>query len=153
MAGLPTPVSKVQMDPNFEGQLRALQTQAAAEATARKTGDQAKWMRPTGWLGDAFDLAAMGVPFSRAAANTGYEAAVKDASAPGTSGDIIAATAMVDYLATMEQAFRARQTLRRCRATAHLIGRKVGHGDPRGPLVQCGIEWLAGVMAQARVKT
>src|SRR4051812_37526995 len=114
----PKPHSTVSMDPNFEKRLRDLQQHAQEEYDERSVGGQVKWFRPEGWSGDLTDLEAMSEPFSREKSNQGCVDALKDPKKPGTTGDVVAATTMIDYLATLERAFRVRHTFRRCRATA-----------------------------------
>lgn len=144
------PASKLEMDPNYEKQLRALKDAAKDEYEGRKTGSQAKWFRPPGWGGDVFDYEALSTPFSRDKANDGVVDAMKDPKSPGTTGDVVAGTVMIDRLACLERAFRARTTLRRCRAVAHTLARKKGQGDDRGPFIQLGVEYVRSVMKQAK---
>lgn len=150
MADVPTPKSKVDVDPNFEKQIKALRDHAAAEAAARNVGGQVKWFRPAGWNGDPFDYAGIGTALNRDGPNQGMIDAIKDQDNPGTTGDVVAAATMIGRLATLERAMKARHTLRRIRATAHVIGRKRGHGQDTGPLVQLGLEFVRGVVKQSR---
>lgn len=147
---MPTPKSVVTMDPNFEKQLRRLKAAAAAAYAGGSTGGQVPNYTPVGWNGDPFDYAGLGVPFSRAAANDGMVKAMADAANPGTTGDVVAGAVMVNELAVMERAFRVRHTLRRCRATAHALGRKRGQGADTGPFVQLGVEYVRGILKQAK---
>jgi hypothetical protein len=146
------PESRSRVDPNYERQLKTLQAQAAAEADARSNGNQARWMRPDlqGWSGSLDDWEGMSKPFDRTDANASAVEAMADATNPGTSGDVVAGTVMAHYLGTMERSFRARHHLRRPRATAHLVGRKRGHGDNQGTLVQSGLEYVRGLVARAK---
>lgn len=147
------PVSKAQLDPNFEVRLRDLQKHAAAEHDARTSGDgQVRWDRPGSYAGDLFDLKSMHEPFSRERANSDYLAAVTDPENPGTVGDVIATTTMIDYLAVMERAFRMRHTMRRPRAVALMLGRKRGLGGERGPFIQAGVEYVRSLLKQAKQK-
>lgn len=138
------------MDPNFEKRLRDLQLHAAQEYAARGEGGQVQWFRPGGWDGDLTDLEGMGEPFSRAQSNQGCVDAIKDPKQPGTTGDVVAATTMIDYLATMERAFRVRHTFRRCRATALMLGRVRGHGSDNGSFIQTGVEYVRAIIRQAK---
>ena len=138
------------MDPNFEKQLRALKDHAKNEYAARSVGGQVRWFRPAEWNGNPFDYAGLHAPFARDHANQGILAAIKDPTSPGTTGDVVAAVTMIDALSAMEQSFKARHTLRRARAMAHHLGRKLGHGDDNGPLVQLGMEYVRTVLAQAK---
>lgn len=144
------PSSKASMDPTFEKQVRKLKTAAKAEHDAGVVGEQVKWFRPENWAGNPLDLDALSDPFDRTKANQDYTDAVSDAANPGVNGDVVATTTMIDYLGVMERAFRTRHTLRRCRATAHALGRKRGQGDDRGPFVQLGIEYIRSVLKQAK---
>lgn len=144
-----TPQSKANVDPNFEKRIRDAKTHAAAEAESRDKGQQTKWFRPQGWDGDVFDVDAVAEPYSRAAANQSFLEAVKDPEKPGTTGDVTATLTMIGTLAGMERASRLR-SMRRPRAMAHMIGRKAGHGDDRGPLVQCNLEYVRNMLKQGK---
>lgn len=146
----PTPQSKATMDPNYEKQLRKRKTDARAEYEGKKAGGRAKWDRPVGWSGDPFDLEGLHTPHSRDQANENLVDAMKDAAAPGTTGDVVACSTMINRLSTMERAFKVRHTLRRVRATAHVLGRKKGHGDDRGPYIQLGVEYVRELLRQAK---
>lgn len=148
----PTPQSKADIDPNFERQLRKRKQDAKAEYDGVSAGDRAKWDRPVGWSGDVFDYAGMHQAHNRDKANQGLVDAVKDASAPGTTGDVVVCSVMINRLATMERAFKVRHTLRRIRATAHTLGRKLGHGNDTGPYIQLGVEYARELLRQAKKK-
>jgi len=153
MAVPATPQSVADMDPDFQTRLKELEQQAAAEYQARSQGGQVLWYRPGGeFSSDVFDLSAMGEPFDRSQANQDYIAAVKDPDNPGVSGDLVAATTQIDYLAVLERAYRMRHTMRRPRAVAHMLGRKLGHGNDLGPIVKCGLEYVRGLLRQAKAK-
>ena len=147
---LPTPTSVANMDPVFENRLQDAQAAAAAEFTARNIGGQVQWNRPADWAGDTFDYAKMHASFDRSAANSDCLSAISDAEIPGVTGDVVASTAQIDELSIMERALKARYTLRRCRATAHMLGRKRGQGDDRGPYIQLGVEYIRNVLKQAK---
>lgn len=144
-----TPQSKADVDPNFEKRIRDIKTQAAKEATARDTGAQTPWFRPEGWNGDLFDVEGLSEPYSREAANQAYLEAVKDPANPGTTGDVVATLTMIDELAAMERAMRLRH-MRRPRAVTHMLARKAGHGDDRGPITQCYLEYVRSILKQAK---
>ncbi len=150
MADPPKPTAKVNMDPNFEKRLRDVQTHAQEEFEARPQGNQVKWFRPENYNGDLTDIDNMGDSFTRDQANREAVDAVKDPSAPGVSGDTVAAVTMIETLACMERAFRMRHSLRRIRGTAQAMGRIKGHSDAKGPLIQNGVEYIRQVIAQAR---
>lgn len=150
MAGA-KPTSKADMDPNFEKHLRGLKDHAKdQEYENRRKGNQVKWYRPVGWNGDPFDYAGLHTPFDRKKANENLLDAIKDGNEPGTTGDVVACSVMIGVLAVQERAFRVRHTLRRCRATAHTLGRAKGQGDDKGPFVQLGIEYVRGILKQAK---
>lgn len=144
------PVSTAQIDPVFQSRLEDLQAHAAAEGDARPQGNQVSWCRPAGWAGNVFDLAAFAPPFDTKAATADYMAAVKTPGSPGTTSDLIATTTQIDFIATMERAFRARQTLRRPRAVAHMAARAAGHGNSQGPLTQLGLEYVRAIIARGK---
>jgi len=151
-----TPQSQAQVDANFEAQLKALQAAAAAEATARPAGNQVVWMRPdpgqSGWNGGLDDWDALAGPFDRSQANQTVVTATSDAQQPGVVGDVIAGTTQAHYMATLERSFRLRQ-LSRCRAAVHAAARKQGQGDDRGTFVQCGLEYVRGLVAQSKASS
>lgn len=138
------------MDPNFEKTLRSLKDQARQRYEARKTCGQAKWFRPPDWDGDPFNLEGLGEPFDRSAANEDLVSAISDPADPGTTGDVVACSVMINFLSVAERAFRVRQTLRRPRAAAHCMARERGHGDDSGPFVQLGVEYVRGLLKQAK---
>ena len=61
---------------------------------------------------------------------------------PGTSGDLIITNTQIDYLSTMERAFRARHTMTFPRNVAHHCARKAGEGHDSGPLKYGVLEYL-----------
>ncbi len=145
------PSSSAQVSPLFEARLRELSQHAAAELAARREAGRVRWCRPAGWSGDLTDWEGLHVPFARDESNQTYLASVKKPPEPGTSGDIVASTTMIDYLAGMERAMRARAFLRGPRAMAHMLGRKRGHGSPQGVFLQNGLEYVRGLLTQAKV--
>lgn len=144
------PVSKIDMDPSFERRFRDLRDHAAAQSEAVLGGEQRTYFTPIGWNGDPLDVEGLSVPFSREQANQQMIAAMANQSEPGTTGDVVAASVMINELAIMERAFRARHTLRRCRATAHTQARLQGHGSDTGPLIQLGVEYVRSIIQQAK---
>lgn len=146
---MPTP--RVQVDTNFNAQIKALQVQAADAVAPQTDGGQVRWARPdlNGWSGSPDDWDDMHRPFDRTDVNQNVVAATSDPADPGVSGDVVAGTSQAHYLGTLERALRARHTTR-VRASAHAAARKKGHGDNRGPLVQCVLEFIRGVVAQSR---
>jgi hypothetical protein len=61
---------------------------------------------------------------------------------PGNSGDLILTNTQIDYLSTMERAFRARHTMTFPRNVAHHMGRKAGEGSDSGPLKYGVLDYL-----------
>ena len=144
------PVSRINMDPNFEKRLRDLRDHAAEQSTAVRDGGQRTYMTPEDWNGDPLDVEGLSVPFARTQANQQMIEAMADQSNPGTTGDVVAASLMISELAVMERAFRVRHTMRRPRAAAHTAARRQGHGSDTGPLIQLGVEYVRSVIQQAK---
>lgn len=144
------PAAKVDMDPNYERRLRELRDHAAAELAARSRGEQVRWNRPPSLTTGVFAIQALEAPFRRTAANDACVAAISDPKNPGVTGDVVAATTMIETLAGMERAFRMRHTMRRPRAMAHALARLKGHGDPDGAFGRNGVEYIRQVLKQAR---
>ena len=143
--------SSVNVSPLLDQLLQSLQAQAAAEATARQTGQQVPWMMPplNNWNGDMTDLVGMGTPFDRSGINQELTAALQNA---GVVGDLALANAQVDLLAILQRSFRARHSCDRIRMLAHMSGRKAGHGNPAGPLIACTLGYLQNLSARAKVQ-
>ena len=139
------------VDPVLSQQIDALQTQAKAEALARLQGNQSQWMMPAPlkWDGDLTDFEGMAAMFDRTQANAWFEDATTSGDSPGDTGDLIVTTTMIDYLACMERAFRARHTMGRTRAMCHAMARKAGHGADRSPLVKVR-EYIVGLNQAAK---
>ncbi len=144
------PASKASMDPQFEKQLRKRKDDARAQHQAGVAGGQVRWCRPAGGAGTPFDYESLHAPFSREKANQDLVDAIKDPQNPGTTGDVVACSTMINRLSTMERAHKVRHTLRRCRATAHVLGRKLGHGSDTGPYLQLGVEYVRALLRQAK---
>lgn len=144
------PKSKVDVDPNFDHQLQQLKNKTKAEAENMAIGGQVRWLRPLNWNGSVFDWEGMHAPFQRDVANAQFLSAVIDTESPGTVGDVMAATTMIDYLSVMERAFRMRHAERRSRMKAHMIGRKLGHGSTTGVFVEAGLEYLRRLVQRAK---
>lgn len=148
---MPQPTAIADVDPILQKQLTSLSTQAAAEQTARLQGSQAVWMIPelNGWSGSVFDLQGMAMPFDRSQSNAWFTQATKTPGSPGTSGDLVITTTQIDYLAVMERSFRARY-MTRTRAMCHAMGRKSGHGNARGPLMQSVMDYINGLVSGSK---
>lgn len=142
--------SKADMDPNFEKQLKKLRDHAKEQYDARKSGGQTKWFRPKHWEGDPTDLDGFIPPFDRDTSNDALVNAISDPKSPGTTGDVVACSVMINYLSMLQRAMVVRHTMRRVRATAHMMGRDKGHGDDQGPFIQLGLEYVRGILKQAK---
>ena len=148
--------SKVEVSDTFEMQNRSLVAGNKSNADAARNGTQSSWMLPDAeggeedWEGDLFALDDLGVPFSRETIAEEFRQTVESSDNPGVSGDLVAATLQSDYLGAMERAFRARHTMRRPRAMAHAAGRMNGHGSDRGTLTQTALEFVRGVVKEAK---
>lgn len=132
----------------FEKRIVDLQEHAGVEAEARKQGNPVPWFRPTGATVDPFDTQSLEDGFDRTEANEDFNRVVNLAD-PGTTGDLIAVVTMVDYLATMQRAFRARHTASRARTAAQSAARKQGHGSTRGVFNQLPLEYVRNVLRRA----
>ena len=144
------PVSKASMDENYEKQMRQRKLDAKAAATAGVVAGQVRWERPVGWNGDPFDYTSMHVVCARNQANQFLLDAIKDSVNPGTTGDVIACSTMINRLSIYERAMKVRHTLRRCRATAQMLGRKTVHGGDRGTYAQLALEYVRSLLKQAK---
>jgi hypothetical protein len=149
------PRSKVNMDANYESRFRDFMLHAEDEAQRVSQGRGIAWFRPGDWDGDlsAARFEEMSEPFLRQDLFNEFSETVSPASKeepPGTVGDIIAATTMAETLSVMERALRMRHTMRRIRATCHLVGRKKAHGSDTGPFLQSNVEYLRGLLKQSR---
>lgn len=147
---VPDPKSKVDVDPNFERQLRQLKTDSGANGDALQANGQGQWFRPDGWNGDVFDYDGMSVPFDRSKANEDFVAAISNPDSPGTTGDMIAATTQIDYLACMERAFRVRHAMPFPRMMLHAAGAMKGNGSDQGVFMLCGVEYVRRLVAEAK---
>lgn len=147
--------SRVDVDPNFELQVRALRAAFGSLADATLTGGQPRWMTPEllGWSGDTEDREGMSAPFARDQANAQFVEAVADPLEPGTTADLVAATTMIDWLACMERAYRARHTMPRNRAALHAASRYAGHASEQGALTTCALEYVRRIVRQAKGDT
>lgn len=153
------PQAKADVDPNFSSQIKSLQAQNAANATAIVQGQQGQWMMPVlesasenggEWSGDLFDLEGIGEAFDRSQANQWFTDAISDSTNPGTSGDQVVCQMQVDYLAMMERSFRSRHTMSGPRAVMHAMGRRAGHGSDSGPLIQSVLEVVRSLVKESK---
>lgn len=140
--------SKAKVIGNFEKRVRDLQSHAEEEAQARTTGEPVQWFRPTGFSTDPFDTQSLADGFSRDEANVDFSRIINPED-PGTTGDLIAVATMVDYLAVMQRAFRARHTASRARMAAQAAARKKGHGNVQGVFSQLPLEYVRNLLRKA----
>jgi hypothetical protein len=142
--------SKAQPDPVLGQRVADLMAHASQEAEARQQGQQVLWFRPAGPAVALTDYEAMTAPFDSKASSDAYAQATGDARTPGSTGDLAATTLAIDYLAILERAYRQRHTMTRPRAMAHMLGRKLGHGNSRGPLATGVLTYLEGILREAK---
>lgn len=147
----PKPQSKVNVDPKFHDRMKDLMQQAKEEHEKRSRGEQVKWLKLEDWNGDVHDYKDMQKPFDREKVNNEGVDAIKEPKSPGTTGDVVAAVLQIETLACMERAFRMRTTMQRCRAMAHMLARKKGHGDKAGVFMNNGVQYIKNIMQQSRI--
>lgn len=147
--------SRVDVDPNLDKQIEALRISVASEAAGIMGGTQIFWTRPdlNGWNGDLADLEGISKPFDRSVSNQQFVAATADPDNPGTTGDLVAATLQVDYLAVMERAFRVRHATTHIRAILHSAARRRGHGSQKGVFKTCVLEYIRRVVKLGKGET
>lgn len=95
-----------------------------------------QWWTPdaNGWNGNPLSLTGatgIGEAFDRLLPNQQYVKACQD-GAGGRLADRMVSKMAVDYLASMERAYRA-QYASSVRCRAHAAARRSGHGDDNGP--------------------
>lgn len=163
--------SRVDVDDNFEKRVTDVMFGARETGAALSQSGATSWVMPEPaalrnaqqeagespddlmWNGSLFDLENIGISFNRDDLSERFQESVTDAENPGVSGDLISATAQIDYLGTMERAFRARHTMRRPRAMAHAAGRMLGHGHPSGVLATTALDYVTDIVKQAKRET
>jgi hypothetical protein len=130
-------MAAIPVDPAFYGHLNQLAQQSQAASDAARALVQRKWFMPppASWNGDLHDLVGMNSAFSRDVLNSMYSAALFDPNTGGTVGDCITAKAQIDWIATMERAFRTRHASR-IRCAAHASARRRGQFRPGALLCQ-----------------
>lgn len=147
---LPKPQSRVDVDPNYEANLRALQAAAAQAEPALRKGQQVKWVRPAGWNGNPQDYAGVHAACNRDQANAQFVEATANAQTPGVVADLVAATLMVDYLGVLERSFKQRVCHGRVRRMALAAGRKKGQGDPNGVFITSDLGYVQRVVQKGK---
>lgn len=149
MATLPAPVSKVNVDSNFEKLLKDMRTSAQAAFEAVANGQAPSWQNPSDWTGDVDNWEDLHKPFSRDKVNEAGAKALSDGASPGVVGDIIAATAQADYLACAGRAFSARHCSR-VRRLAMTAARFRGQGDATGAFTGGALTYVNDVLKKAK---
>lgn len=142
-SGGPTGQTKGQIDEKFHDLLVSLRTHAAIAHNAVRGRHQTQWYVPPGLQTALLDVAKLHQPaFDRTKLNDAYEAATLDPKNAGTVGDVISYKLQIDYIASMERAFRARHSSL-VRSFCHGAGRRYGQGHGKVWDDQYGVE--AGV--------
>jgi len=113
------------------------------DAEDRVKNKAVKWLMPPleDWDGDLYDWSGIHSAFSSEDTNKEFLESIK-ADDPGNIGDLIMCNTQIDYLASMERAFRARHTMTFPRNVAHHCSRKDGEGHESGPLRYGVLEYL-----------
>ena len=145
--------SRIDIDPLFDQRIRDLQKQSEAQHEAMREGRGRPWMMPETdeqWDGSLFPVEPLTEPFSREELNQRATEAFT-ADDPGTAADLVAGQTQVEYLACMERAFRMRHQHRGIRARLHAAGRKRGHGNERGVLVDTIIGSVSRAVAEGKI--
>lgn len=151
MATTPTPKAKADVRQSFVQSIKDLAKQSAAIANAAENAGQRVWSRPSGWNGDLKNLDAISAAFDRQQNNQDFINAIKDATQPGTVGDLEVSQIQIDYVAAQERAFRARHCSR-LRRSLHAAARKDGHGVSWGVLNRGVLGYVTGI-AQSSADT
>ena len=129
--------------------IETLASQCTETATARKDGNQSKWLMPdkgqSGWNGDLFDFAGINKPFDSEKPNQELIDAIKDVDSQGVSGDLVSSQVSIEYLAVLERAFRQRHTQSFPRAVLHGGARKYGLGADAGVLKWVILKYLQDI--------
>lgn len=144
------PKSVAQIRDRFRAQLNMLVETGDNNHRAAKLETRRSWtmLDKNGWSGDLHDLDGMSKAFDRADNWQDFKDAIKDASAPGTSGDIIASQLQSEYLATQERAFRNRHASP-CRLMLHAAARRRGHSHDNGVLKVGVLGYLENILKGA----
>jgi hypothetical protein len=134
---------------NFSGFVDSLKTAAETAASSVLDGGQYEWPKPNDWNGDVTDLEGMSEPFDREEHSEDVRSAIKDATSPGTLGDLQVSTLQGDYLAIAEQMLR----MRNCspiRAAVHAAARRKGHASDSGPIVRGMKGYIENILRVAK---
>jgi len=129
-----TPKASVSLE--FAEQVFRLQQHATNEG-ATIDGTPPLWFRPAGLTATIFDESATHEALSRAVQEEQFAAAVGDAAAPGTVGDLQLVQMQGDYLASLERAYHVRHRSS-VRNRIHAAGARKGHGEETG-VIRAGL--------------
>ena len=129
------PQSVAEIRNRFRQQIEDEATTATGDALSEQLWQQRKWpvMSLGMWTGSLTHIEGMGGAFDREEIAQDFKDAIKDASAPGTVGDLMVSQLQGDYLACCERAFRARHSTV-VRDRMHAASRRRGHGHAKGVL-------------------
>lgn len=135
---MPKGEKKAKVHEVFKNRLSKLTEWADKAYKAFQQSEQRPWCIPDD-LGadDLFKIAKLHEQaYDREEANTNYLECFQDASAPGTTGDVIALKHQIDYVASEERAFRFRHASA-CRCITAAMGRRCGEGiGPTFPFIE-----------------
>lgn len=138
--------SKAQVHARFTAQVQRLAAEAGLLHKSVTTGAGREWQLGdlNGWSGDVTDIPGMARPFDRKEIGQNF-ADVYQPKSPGTVGDAATLRLQNDYLAAMERAFRTRHASS-VRAAVMAAGRRSGHGDGQGPLLDGVIRYAQDLL-------
>lgn len=150
--------SIAQIYPQFQDHLAAIAAFSNAAADATQLSGQRMWMLPPvsaqdtyypgTWDGDPWSWVSMIYAWNRAEINDDYSTIIGDPAQEVGSGEAMVVKLQMDYIATMERAFRTRHASSvRCRI--HAAARRIGHGSATGPLQGTIVTWLTRIWEAA----
>lgn len=150
----PTPIAKLY--PQFQAHINALCAASASQFAATTLTGQRQWQLPptcvtdairgsSCWDGDPWSWVYMMNVWTRDEMNANYMSVINK---KGRSGEAMVIKLQMDYLATMERAFRTRHSSS-VRSRIHAAARRNGHGSSAGPLKGTMIGWLSRLLTAA----
>lgn len=137
--------SKGQVHDRFTAQVQKLAAEAGLLHKGVTSGEGREWQLGdlNGWSGDVTDIPGMSRPFDRKAIGQNFADVYQ--GTPGTTGDAATLRLQNDYLAAMERAFRTRHASS-VRLTIMAAGRRKGHADAQGPLLDGVIRYAQDLL-------
>jgi len=137
-------------DPEFMDQITELESVSKAADEAAMLIGQRKWMYPPlqGWDGDPRKISDMNKAFVRKNLNKTYVTIMSDTTQKGTIGEIMILKLQIDYIASLERAFRTR-FCSSVRARMHSAARRRGQGNPQGLFTGSIVLWLKRILTAA----